>query len=82
MRSGRANWEAGTAAVTIGGVPNNQTDKGKRDDDGKATDESSPRSKDDSEEKNQSTSEHGKDPEPPGNLRRRGEWFQKRHGRN
>ena len=24
-------------------------------------------------------SENGKDPEPPGNLRRRGDWFQKRH---
>lgn len=30
-------------------------------------------------ESDDSTTEKKKDPEPPGNLRRRGDWFQKRH---
>jgi hypothetical protein len=51
------------------------------DEDRKAAEESSHQSKDDSEKEGRSSSDKEKLPEPPGNLRRRAEWFQKRHGR-
>jgi hypothetical protein len=62
-------------------VPNKNKENDQSNKDRKAAEESSRQSKDDSEKEGRSSSDKEKLPEPPGNLRRRAEWFQKRHGR-